>query len=359
MSVFWGDFAFYAGCLLLPTTRYYGLGRLGRRLATRETVLRCTAHAETERLTVHVPRHQWQDQRWHTSEGKLMRRRQFVQVATGAVAGALLPTTASTPAAEADSAPFGDFKVGVQSYCFHRFKLVEALRHIQAMAVKHVELYPGHAPLESSDQEARSLRSLCLDHGVTPLALGVVRFTKDHGKNRQAFDHAQRMGIKVLSADPTTDSFDSLDRLVEEYGVAIAIHPHGPTGGGKLHLWHRAEIILEAVEDHHPLVGTCLDTGHLIRCGLEPHNLYLDPIQQIRVMGSRNYGIHLKDNDNKINRNVIVGRGALDVPGVFKTLHDIKFDGCISIEHEANPDDPVPDIQACIEVIQEVVRTIG
>jgi len=288
-----------------------------------------------------------------------MRRRKFFRVGTGAVVGAALHSLAATPAAESSSAPFGDFKVGVQSYCFHRFKLPEAMKQIEALGLKYVELYPGHAPIESSDQQAGAIRRLCLDHEVTPVALGVVRFSKDHGQNRQAFDHAKRMGIKVLSADPETDSFDSLDLLVEEYDISIAIHPHGPVGDSKLHLWHRAEIILEAIKDHHPLVGTCLDTGHLIRCGLEPHNLYLDPVQQIRTMGRRNFAIHLKDNDNKINQNVVVGRGVLDVPGVLKVLREIQFDGCVSIEHEANPDEPFPDIAACIEVIKQAVHAIG
>ncbi len=287
-----------------------------------------------------------------------MQRRAFLQISGGAIAGANWPIVASLRAAEASATSFGAFKIGVQSYCFHRFKLPVALKQIEALGLKYVELFPGHAPLGSSDKQAAFLLRLCLEHGVTPLALGVVKFTKDHGKNRQAFDHAQRMGIKVLSADPETNSFDSLDRLVEEYGIPIAIHPHGPQGEGKLHLWHRAEIIMEAVKDHHPLIGTCLDTGHLIRCGLEPHNLYLDPVQQIRFMGPRNFGIHLKDNDNKVNRNVVIGRGALDVPGVLQALRQIEFDGCISIEHEANPEDPVPDIAACIEVIQRAVRDI-
>ena len=288
-----------------------------------------------------------------------MRRRQFLQVGAGVSAGLFLSSTNSLLAADSSSTPFGDFKVGVQSYCFHRFKLPEALKHIEALGLKYVELYPGHAPVDSSDQEAQSILRLCLDHGIIPVALGVVRFTKDHEKNRQAFEHAKRLGLQVLSADPETDSFDSLDQLVEEYDVAIAIHPHGPVSNGKLHLWHRAEIILEAVQDHHPLVGTCLDTGHLIRCGLEPHSIYIDPVQQIRAMGPRNFGIHLKDNDNNNNRNVVIGQGALDVPGVFRALRDVKFEGCVSIEHEANPDDPVPDIKACVDVIKDTIRDIG
>src|SRR5207249_7041526 len=120
----------------------------------------------------------------------------------------------------------------------------------------------------------------------------------DHDKNKKQFEFGQALGIKAFSADPDPDSFDSLDKLVEDTKIAIAIHPHGPQGRGKLHRWYSAEIIMAAVKDHNPLIGTCLDTGHLIRCNVPPFNKKLDPPEQIRIMGARNFGIHLKDHDN-------------------------------------------------------------
>src|SRR5437016_11997069 len=44
------------------------------------------------------------------------------------------------------------------------------------------------------------------------------------------------------------------------------------------------------------------DTGHLIRAAQAPFNRKLDPAQQIRHMGSRNFGLHLKDHDNAKRR---------------------------------------------------------
>jgi sugar phosphate isomerase/epimerase len=50
---------------------------------------------------------------------------------------------------------------------------------------------------------------------------------------------------------------------------------------------------------------------------------------------------------------VIFGKGVLDVPGVLKALRDVKFQGLISIEYEANPSDPSPDVRACLQVVKE------
>src|SRR5947209_5479949 len=84
----------------------------------------------------------------------------------------------------------------------------------------------------------------------------------------------------TFSADPEPDSFDVLDKLVAEYRIAIAIHPHGPVGPNRLHRWYSAEVIMAAVKDHHPLIGSCLDTGHLIRAA--QLGKMLDPAAEIR-----------------------------------------------------------------------------
>ena len=162
------------------------------------------------------------------------------------------------------------------------------------------------------------------------------------------------MGLKMLSADPTPDSFGSLDKLCAEYKIAIGIHPHGPVGKGRLHAWYSAEVILKAVKDHHPLIGSCLDTGHLIRAAQLKKNL--DPAQQIRLMGARNFGIHLKDHDNKRRTDVIYGKGALDVPKVLAALREVKFTGLISIEYEANEAEPTNDVRACVAAFKAAVK---
>ena len=49
----------------------------------------------------------------------------------------------------------------------------------------------------------------------------------------------------------------------------------------------------------------------------------------------------------------------LDVPAVLRALREVKFQGYISIEYEANENNPSPDMQACIDVFKESVRKLG
>jgi sugar phosphate isomerase/epimerase len=283
-------------------------------------------------------------------------RRRFLHTTAAALGSLGLPALAPAADTKKDD-PFGGFALGVQSYSFRNFDREQALKRTQALGCHFVELYQKHAPADSSPDQIKAILKMCADYDIKPVAFGVQRFTKDHAANKKMFDFGKALGIWTFSADPDPDSFDSLDKLCEEYKISIGIHPHGPQGKGKLHRWYSAEVIMKAVKAHHPLIGTCLDTGHLIRA--EQLGVKLDPAQEVRVMGARNFGMHLKDHDNTKKTDVVFGKGALDVPGVLKALKEVKFKGYLSIEYEANPSDPSPDMKACVEVFKQAVKTLG
>lgn len=282
-----------------------------------------------------------------------MDRRRFLQTTA-----ALAATAAVTQTAPAADDPFGGFIVGVQSYSFRKFTLEQALKRTQDLGLKYAEFYRGHIPTDSSPEKLNVAKKLCAEYGVTPIAFGVERFSKNTDANKKLFDFAAALGAKHISADPDPDSFDSLDKLVSEYKITIAIHPHGPVGKG-MHRWPSAEAIIKAVEKHDERIGTCLDTGHLIRSAQLGEKL--DPVEQIKVMGKRNFGLHLKDHDNKRKTDVPFGdpTGVLDVVGVLKALKDVKFTGYIALEYEANESNPSPDLEKCVAFFKESVKKVG
>jgi inosose dehydratase len=232
------------------------------------------------------------------------------------------------------------------------------MKTIGDLGVPYVELYRGHIAPNSTEMQIRDALKVMEDSKVKPIAFGVEGFSKNHDNNKKLFEFGKALGVQSLSADPDPDSFDSLDKLCAEYKIAIAIHPHGPSGKGK-HRWYSAETIMKAVKDHHELIGACLDTGHLIRMEqlMEP----LDPIAEAKVMGKRNFGFHLKDHDNKKKEDVIFGKpeGKLDVLGLLKTLKGLEYKGYLAIEYEAKPQDPTEDVKACVAVVKEAIAKLG
>lgn len=278
-------------------------------------------------------------------------RRGFFQITAAAAAGSCLAGVPRVLSA-APAGPYGGFPVGVQSYSLRNFDLIQALRHIQGLEVHYVELFAKHLNPAGSIEEIEEIRRLCTQAGVAIRAHGVNGFGADHEANRKTFDFARRAGIRNITADPSPDSFDSLEKLVDEYSIRIAIHNHGPN-----HRYNKIDDVLQAVQGRHPLIGACVDTGHFIRGGE-------DPVKAVYELGDRVFAVHVKDDTFKNDpgsHNVVIGKANLDVVGLFRALKNIEFpaDGAISLEYESNPDNPVDDMRQCLAVAREAIAKIG
>jgi len=274
-------------------------------------------------------------------------RRNFLAVAAGLVGTTVLGTRRVARADEAGKR-FGGFDVGLQTYTLREFPVDKALAEVNKLGLENVELFQAHFRQNSSAADIEAMKSKTGALGIRMAGHGVNPYTADHEANRRWFEFAKKAGIKNLSADPTEDAFDSLDKLCEEYQIRIAIHNHGP--GAR---YDKIADVLNAVKGHHPLIGACADLGHYIRSGE-------DPVRAINLFEGRLWGIHLKDfaEQKAQTKGVILGEGHLDVVGVFKALQKVNFpaDGCLALEYEENPKDPLADVRACLAVADEAGR---
>ncbi|MFY8221010.1 MAG: sugar phosphate isomerase/epimerase family protein [Pirellulales bacterium] len=261
-------------------------------------------------------------------------RRDLLSAATAVAAASSLPGAARA----ADH----DLNLGIQLYSLRGYPVDEALRHAREIGFRYVEFYPGMYPLSSSSEQIAAMNKKLADLGLTISAHGVNGFGADAAANRKVFEFAKAAGIRTLGADPAPEAFASLDELVKEFDIRIAIHNHGPK-----HRYNKVLDVLRAIEKHDERIGACADLGHFIRSGE-------NPVEVIRLLKGRLYGIHLKDfQDQQENtKGVILGKGHLDVPAVFAALEQVNFpaDGALSLEYEENPKDPLADIRECFEV---------
>jgi inosose dehydratase len=245
--------------------------------------------------------------------------------------------------ADGDSGRYGPFKMGLQSYSLRNYKLAEALAKTKELGVHYWESYSAHTPADAS--KAGELKAAAAAAGVEVIAFGVSRFTKNTDASRKYFEFARAMNLGYLSADPDPDAFDSLDKLVEEYGVAIGIHPHGPD-----HRWNKLDKVFAAVKDHNPKIGLCNDTGHLLRSKE-------DPVRAVELFGKRTFGVHLKDvKDAKTF--TILGEGDLKLADLFRALAKIDYSYCMALEYEENPSNPIADIRACLDAAAKAAATL-
>lgn len=275
-------------------------------------------------------------------------RRSFLAAAgTAAATGvaALSPLGRLAAAAQATN-----LNLGVQLYSLRGYKVDEALRHARDLGFKFVEFYPGMYPLNADATAIDAMKVQLTDLGLTISAHGVNRFTKDAAANRKMFEFAKAAGIRTFGADPDPDSFTSLDELVKEFDIRVAIHNHGPT-----HRYNKAIDVLQAVEKYDSRIGACADLGHFLRSGERP-------VEVIRLLKGRLYGIHLKDfaEMQDSTKGVILGKGHIDVPAVMAALIAVDFpaDGALSIEYEENPQNPLADIKACEQAARQAIAGV-
>jgi inosose dehydratase len=272
-------------------------------------------------------------------------RRHFLSACGGLAAATMLPR--ANPAVAADSSPL---HLGIQLYSLRGYPVDEALRHAKDLGFRYVEFYPGMYPITSTPEQIAAMNKRLADLGLTMSAHGVHGFGGDAAANRKVFEFAKAAGITILGADPAPEALDSLDDLVREFDIRIAIHNHGPK-----HRYNKVVDVLKAIEGRDERIGACADLGHFIRSAEKPTEV-------IRLLKGRLYGIHLKDFKEMQDKTqgVILGRGHLDVPAVFAALEQVGFpaDGALSLEYEENPKNPLDDIRECLRVAQDALTAV-
>ncbi len=121
--------------------------------------------------------------------------------------------------------------------------------------------------------------------------------------------------------------------ICAEAGLRYALETHP-------HRWATTAMSLRHLIDDvgSPVLGANLDPSHLFPCGdLAPMAVY--------ELGDRIFHIHVSDNDGQSNAHWRPGKGKIDWSAMLAALHDVGYNGVISIEledvpgraHAANP----------------------
>lgn len=266
-------------------------------------------------------------------------RRDALKSLVAAATAAGLAGDSIALAGDEQKSPYGPFKMGIQSYSLRHFTLKDALRKTKQLGLGYWESFNAHVPRESSPS---TIARLAREFGVVIVGYGVVPFGEDSKANRALFEFGRRMGIRYFSADPEPGSFDGLDKLVEEYGIAVGIHNHGPG-----HRYARIDAIADAIKNHHPKIGCCIDTGHFLRSNE-------DPVRAVEVFDKRIYGVHLKDvKDAKTF--TVLGQGDLKLAVLLAQLAKRKYQYCLALEYEEHESAPIDDIAACLAAVRQAL----
>jgi sugar phosphate isomerase/epimerase len=156
---------------------------------------------------------------------------------------------------------------------------------------------------------------------------------------------AKKMGLYAVCTE-STELIAAWEAGAKEFDIKVAFHEHGGSmDKPKYKVWNPL-YILGVVESRDPRVGACADLGHWCTSNLKP-------VECLRILEGRVISVHLKDKAANGQAPVVVaGTGVVDVAACLEELKKQKFDGHISIEHENDWKNSVPQVRANIDFVK-------
>ncbi|MEZ5329292.1 MAG: sugar phosphate isomerase/epimerase [Verrucomicrobiales bacterium] len=243
--------------------------------------------------------------------------------------------------------------IGCQAYTFNRFSAFEAIAKTKEAGGNMIEFYPGQILKPGSEEKVghtmseaatAELKAECVRQGIRPVNYGVVGANSPEDV-QAIMKWAKKMELYAVCTE-STEQIAAWEAAAKEFDIKVAFHEHGGSmSNPKYKVWNPL-YILGVIESRDHRVGACADLGHWCTSKLVP-------VECLRILSGRVVSVHLKDKADVGNAPVVVaGTGVVDVAACLDELKKQNFNGHISIEHEADWDDSVPQVKANIDFIK-------
>lgn len=273
-----------------------------------------------------------------------------------AIFSVLFSTCSQAQPAIPEANKINGFAIGCQAYSFKLFTVFEAIEKTAQAGGKVIEFYPGQKlsaenpelkfSHNSGNEVIEQVQAALAKHGVLAVNYGVVAVPAQEAQARKIFEFARKLGLYGITTE-SVESLELLEKLALEYNVTVSFHNHPRRENNpEYKVWDPA-YILGLLQGRDPRLGACADVGHWSTSGL-------DPLECVRLLKGRITSIHLKDRDlrGRGARDVPAGAGVLEIGAILKELKSQGFRGNISIEHENNWENSVPQIRQGIEFVR-------
>lgn len=205
----------------------------------------------------------------------------------------------------------------------------------EAGLIGMTEVYAGGIPTDSVKAAVSYVHHSLVHSFRLAARLGCPLVVFSGGKRQEGGLEASIAGIRALLP------------LIADLPVKMALEPHFRSQYQDAEDY---EVIFSEID--HPQVGITVDTGHF-------HSAGVDTKAFIRRHASRIWNVHLKDHVG--TQSVAIGKGEIDLKGIFRVLHEIGFEGALALEIEPEDTDNLPRFvaEACTYVAGLVRSVTG
>ena len=286
-------------------------------------------------------------------------------------------------------------KIGIDSYCFHRFfgevypeqekppfsmTLEDFIEFAKELEVDGVSLESCFISQREDAGYMQNIKSMLDDYGLDrvyawghPDGLEGGKNDEEHKEMIKSFEAAKNIGAKVMRVvgsslmllhephqpqiDRLVTMFNEAIPVAEEYGIRMAVENH---------IDFTSDEILQLLEQvGSPYLGLNFDTGNFLR-------LLDDPIKGMEKLAKYTYATHIKD--LKVQRGVSpdswyffsstpVGDGYVNNRQLAQMLKDANYQGFLAVETDfLHPDynsDEHAAIRQSVAELRKIVTEIG
>jgi sugar phosphate isomerase/epimerase len=240
-------------------------------------------------------------------------------------------------------------KLGLASYSMRKFTLDQTLAMCRDLDIAYINFKDVHLPMTDSADALGAARKKIEAAGLTVMGGGTITLKNDEAQVRAAFEYARRAGFPLMVTAPDPAAFDIIEKMIQEFDIKVAIHNHGPEDKS----FPAPQDAFKLLKGRDKRFGLCMDIGHSVRAGA-------DPVKTVAECQERLLDLHVKDLKSKTDKDsqTEVGKGALDIPGLFRALHKIGFTGHVGLEYEINAENPVGGIKESFAYMRGVLDAL-
>ncbi len=229
-------------------------------------------------------------------------------------------------------------KLGIQTWTLRHMDFDQAVDFCVKHKFKYVQMSDKHINPKAPLEETKRKKAILDQNGLACYTFGVAGTSMNKEDNRQLFEFAKFMGIKLIVVEPKEMAqWDNLEELVKEYDIKLAIHNHGLTS-----TYGNPETVKKVLNARDQRIGVCLDAGHATGAGFDIAKVF-------REYNGRVFDIHLKDkrtekvDGKEVIQDVEIGTGQANFKGLFQELKRTNWNGVLAIETDddsfaKNPD---------------------
>ena len=231
-------------------------------------------------------------------------------------------------------------QVALQTWTLRNLNFDQVVDFAQRHGIKDLQLIPNHLDYKKEPKEQWAAKKAKLEAaGLRAYTYGVAGTSMNKEENRQLFEFAKAMGMKLVVVEPGDFRiWDNLEELAKEYDIRVAVHNHGIKS-----LYGNPAIVRQVLGHRDARLGVCLDVGWIT-------SAHFDAAQVFNDYKGRVFDIHLKDKKvqktakgDDVANDTHVGQGDANYAGLFKALRAQGYTGRLAIETDSQEFARQPD----------------